>query len=980
MNKQNILLLCDIPPCKNYTGGIMNSQLLNFLLEEKQKVKCFCIMDKHLNPIYNQSILNNIDFKLLKRPDEVIIGNPKKYYNEIEHISKKLISYIKKQKITKIWCPLQGEVLTLLLNKAYERTKTPYIVQVWDPIEWWIKEHNFSEERKINTLKEHEKLIKNTECCITTSKAMSKYFSKEFGTKCIEVMPPLKRKSFELSDKNNDRITIAMSGQVYATKELDSLLTALDEMNWKINGKDVYFEHYGMWNENYVNFEKHSLYKNRILLKGFYEQNELLHELSKTDLLYCPYFFSDDEVLKKVSSLSFPSKVITYLALEVPTLFHGPSYSSPYKFLKENKCSLLISSNEPKKIKKELENIFNKDLSEILKNSKLTFDKNFAYEVVKKNFFSALKIKYDNKKKLKILEVNNVDLPGRRFNGYDLQIEINNNTPHFAKQIVTYKTSNNQNVTKFYDNDKLLSKEWSLVGAEQELLSVHSQLSFTSNILKNKDEFKEADVVHYHLIHNTKLSLSQMIELCADKPTVWTLHDPWNFTGRCAYPQECDKWKTGCNDCEYLSNLFPFTIDNCNSLWKLKKKVYEKLDIDIIVSTPFMKEMLDISPLTKHFKHVHILPFGIDLNRFKVTQDKNVSREKLGIKEDEIVLFFRAQMAMKGTEFIIEALKMLETDKKITLLTCSETGLLTELKDKYKIIDLGNIGDEEMVTAFNACDVFLMPSRGESFGLMAIEAMASSRPIVVFNNSALPYVTFAPECGVLVENKNSKKLMEAIKMLIDNPKERERRGKLGRKLAEEHYDLEKYNKKMIEIYEQVYERQKNKRVLTKDNNYIDKNSMDVQALIPKLEIIYKRVFGSKQFPNSVLEYKNDFAMIDKDHKIDYSSWNSINLIELFNKEIYNQLLSYSKFVRNSKLKKLYYYLRYNRGALIDRIDSKLHKIPIVYQIVKILYKIIKRIKNIIFCDHYKLLVKENDKLKLEIETIKKKISELDNKK
>ena len=197
MKNEKILLLSDIPPCKNYTGGIMTSQLLNFLIEEENEVSCFCVMDYNLEPKYD-NIINKINFKLLKRPNEVQSEKGlNKYYRDIKKIEKKLIKYVKKEKITKIWCPLQGEVLTLLLNNLYKATKIPYVVQIWDPIEWWIKEHNFSEERKNLTLKEHNKLIKNSEYCITTSITMSKYFSKEFGVKTIEVMPPLKRKSFE---------------------------------------------------------------------------------------------------------------------------------------------------------------------------------------------------------------------------------------------------------------------------------------------------------------------------------------------------------------------------------------------------------------------------------------------------------------------------------------------------------------------------------------------------------------------------------------------------------------------------------------------------------------------------------------------------------------------------------------------------------------------------------------------------------------
>ena len=131
--------------------------------------------------------------------------------------------------------------------------------------------------------------------------------------------------------------------------------------------------------------------------------------------------------------------------------------------------------------------------------------------------------------KIKILEVNNIDLAGRRFNGYDLQEEINKNTIHRAKQIVTYKESKNDKVLMFYNTNEKCWAEWRLMDAEANELAVHSQLSFTSNILKNNDSFINADIVHYHLIHNTKLSLYQMIELCSNKPSIWTFHDPWPF-------------------------------------------------------------------------------------------------------------------------------------------------------------------------------------------------------------------------------------------------------------------------------------------------------------------------------------------------------------------------------------------------------------------------------------------------------------------
>lgn len=948
--KEKILLLTDIPPCKNYTGGLMSSQMIRFLLEEKKEVFCFCIKSKYVIPKFHDDIKHDINMVIVDRPEEILSNNNySKYYSDIKSIEKQLLKYIKQNNITKIWCPVQGEVLTKLLNNIYRKLHIPYIVQIWDPIEWWIKEHKFDEFRKNKTLVEYEMLLKNSSYCITTSIAMSKHYINKFNIKCIEVMPSIEKKEIEINGKDSSKFIIALSGQIYAKDEFDSLLNALDELQWEYNGKKIFFEHYGLWNDNYINKYKHEKYYNRIIKKGFTPQEKLFEQLSYVDLLYCPYFFSDSEIEKKVSTLSFPSKLITYLSINVPTLLHAPNYSSPYLFLKDTGASYLMDTIDKSLMINQLKNIMdNSDNNLLLKNAYNVFVNNFTIDKMKKNFLEALSINYIDNKKLNILEVNNVDLSGRRFNGFDLQEEINKNTLNRAKQIVTYKSSNDKNVITFYKNTKQLAKEWELLYYESNILSVHSQLSIVSNMLKNNDFFNNADIVHYHLIHNTKLSLSSMVELSNNKPSIWTIHDPWAFTGRCVYPQECQKWENGCNDCEFLDNLFPLKQDNCHSLWKLKNKIYNNLDIDIVVTTPFMLDMIKTSPLTKNFKNVHLIPFGLDLNKFSNNISKQEARIKLGINKNDIVLFFRAQLAMKGTEYIVEALKMLELDKPITLVSCSEIGLLEDLKDKYTIIELGDIQDDQMIVAYNACDMFLMPSRGESFGFMAIEAMACSRPIIIFNNSALPSVTFAPECGVLVENKNSYKLMEAIQYLIENPSEMEKRGKLGRKLAEEHYDIRTYNKRIFELYETVYERQKNKTPLVQQND-IDYNLKDVQVLLNKLNFIYRELFPNEKIPYSLLV--NDYGF-DTSYKIDYSLDSVQNLILLFNKYLYEKVIQiegdFLDVESLSKFEKFKYLFSNDRPELTYRICKHLEKYRIFYKILRIFYRILRKIKHIFF--------------------------------
>lgn len=966
--KEKILLLTDIPPSKNYTGGLQISNLLRFLIEEKLKVECFCVMNKNLQPNIDLNVFNDINLEIYDKPEENFeISNISKrqYYFKINRLKRKLNTYIKKNKITKVWGIIQGEVITSLMESV-KNNDVDYVVQIWDPIEWWIKENHFNENRSLEVLKKYELVVSNASCCMTSSFAMSKEYSEKYKVKCIEIMSPLNKPNilFDKAKKNNDSFVISISGQIYAKNETENLLLALQRINWIYKGKKIIFKYYGIWSNNYINLKKFNNYSEHVQIKGFLPHNKLLEELSYSDLLYCPYFFSKENYHKKVSELSFPSKLISYMALNVPVLLHAPNYSSPYVYINKINGGFLLDTMDIEKIVKKIKEIMDINYNyknKLIKNANISFLENFSFDKVKRNLFTALDIKYLNNKKLRILEVNNVDLPGKRFNGYDLQKMINSDTCHSAKQIVTYKTSNDNNVIKFYNSNKILGLAENLINAEAEFLSVHSQISLTSNVLLEHDEFINSDLVHYHLIHNTKLSLSKMVELC-NKPSIITIHDPWNFTGRCVHPQECSKWKTGCKNCENLDTLFPLNEDNSNSLWKLKKKIYKKLDVDIVVTTPFMMNMMKKSPLTKNFENVHLIPFGIDLNKFNDNVSKEEAREKLKIDKKSVVLFFRAQMASKGTEFIIEALEQLNTKANIVLVSCDEVGLLDGLSEKYTVMDLGNIKDDELIIAYRACDIFLMPSRGESFGLMAIEAMACHRPVIVFDNSALPSVTFAPECGVLVENKNSIKLMNAIKWLIEDETEREKRGILGRKLAEKYYNVNDYNKKMVDLYEKAYERQKNKNKNKIDISKIDYNLVDVQFLISKLKNIFYSIFNDQKLEVDFIKHEKKYIIKDG-YKIDYSIESVQNVINQFNDYLFNLLKEENLFKLKNKdfgkmflYEKIIYLIKNDRGKLKIATKKRLKNHKILYLLINFFYKFLRKIKRIIFNDDRKLII------------------------
>ncbi len=509
--------------------------------------------------------------------------------------------------------------------------------------------------------------------------------------------------------------------------------------------------------------------------------------------------------------------------------------------------------------------------------------------------------------KKKVLFINDNDLISKRWNGYDYLKKINKNN-YIANQIVINKKSKNKKVKTFFDKRNFFIINNIIHNFEQNILSIHSNLSLTSPALLNNQYYKDADILHFHLIHNTKLSLYSLLEFSKNKKIVISIHDPWFFTGRCVHPEECEKWKDGCVNCPKLNTLFPMKEDNCNELWKLKQKVYNNINAHIIVTTQFMYNFYKSSPLTKNLK-IHLIPLGVDTNEFNTKISKKIARKKLKINNESIVLFLRAGNEFKGTNYVKEALEELNINKKITIITCGDINLLDDLKYKYDIVDLGIIDTKKLIYCYRACDIFLMPSIGESFGFMAVEAMSCEKPVIVFNNTALPYVTNAPDIGYLVENKNSHELKNAIEHLINNENERIERGKKGREYVKQNYNINKNIDKIMEVYDEIINEPFNKK--QENKKYIEDNTKYIKYELNKLtkELIKK----DSKF--NELIYK-DTKEKPKDYKIKYSDFAVQKIIDNYNKKMYEITNKCDMFLDSNEIQLLNYY---NNISFIKKI-------------------------------------------------------------
>ncbi|MCP3680544.1 MAG: glycosyltransferase [Gammaproteobacteria bacterium] len=404
---------------------------------------------------------------------------------------------------------------------------------------------------------------------------------------------------------------------------------------------------------------------------------------------------------------------------------------------------------------------------------------------------------------MKILQVNGYESPGRRFHGLSITPLLKQHGIE-SRHLVWFKDTDNPEVLTF--GGKIIKSANLMIRAVERATSLQSVLYPHAKQMMKMPAFKEADLIHLHIIHSGFFSFAHLPMITAAKPTVWTLHDPWALTGHCIYPRNCKNWLNGCGNCPDLKTSKPLLIDTTRFLFNYKRKAYEQSNLTIIVASKWMHDMVKSSPMLNHAT-VHQIPFGLDLDFFSPTATPN-AREKLGIADNALVITFRSDNnEFKGLPYILQALERIKAQQPIAIITLSRKPLKQQFNERFQVINLGWTNDEAQIRdAFVASDIFLMPSIAEAFGMMAIEALACAKPIIVFADTSLPEVTFSPDVGIAVPMRDGEALYHALQNLIDNPDERRNRGKKGREIAELHYDEKIHANRIAEIYKKVVNR------------------------------------------------------------------------------------------------------------------------------------------------------------------------------
>jgi glycosyltransferase involved in cell wall biosynthesis len=206
-----------------------------------------------------------------------------------------------------------------------------------------------------------------------------------------------------------------------------------------------------------------------------------------------------------------------------------------------------------------------------------------------------------------------------------------------------------------------------------------------------------------------------------------------------------------------------------------------------------------------------VIPYGFDPSSLAPSKDSRLQHERLLAQRSARPLIFAVgrHVYYKGFDVLIHALQHIDADLIIGghgPLTDALTRLTRNLGLAHRVKFVGFIEDRLLVAYYEACDVFCMPSveRAEQFGLVQLEAMYCSKPVVATRlGTGVEFVTIDGETGLLVPPKDADALAHALRALLGDAELRKRMGISGRRRVEEVFSVEQMVRKTVGVYERV---------------------------------------------------------------------------------------------------------------------------------------------------------------------------------
>ncbi|MBI3286878.1 MAG: glycosyltransferase [Chloroflexi bacterium] len=216
---------------------------------------------------------------------------------------------------------------------------------------------------------------------------------------------------------------------------------------------------------------------------------------------------------------------------------------------------------------------------------------------------------------------------------------------------------------------------------------------------------------------------------------------------------------------------------------------------------------------------IRVVPGGVDLNLFRPVPHPEAKAFVDVLPEDKLILFVGRIEPVKGIETLIRAIA-LGTQKMpnwrgqmcVSIIGGNPNGeenldeeiqRLSHLKESLQLGDLvtflGARDQDSLPHYYSAAEVCVVPSHYESFGMVALEAMACGTPVIASRVGGLTFTVKDGQTGFLIPDGDARALCDRVQRLLDDPGLRQRMGQQARQVAQ-HYSWPLIAERILKLY------------------------------------------------------------------------------------------------------------------------------------------------------------------------------------
>jgi glycosyltransferase involved in cell wall biosynthesis len=211
----------------------------------------------------------------------------------------------------------------------------------------------------------------------------------------------------------------------------------------------------------------------------------------------------------------------------------------------------------------------------------------------------------------------------------------------------------------------------------------------------------------------------------------------------------------------------------------LVRKLLPQVDTFVTVSQCTKDRFLEWAPLRAD--QGRVIPDCIDLDAYSPGPKRDDLLDRYGLRDRTLLLTFgrlSSEEQYKGHDEILEVLPDL-TDEipDVSYLVCGDGDDRPRFERKAerlgvsdRVVFAGYVPEEEKEDHYRLADAFVMPGRGEGFGIVYLEAMASGVPVVASSADASREAVRGGELGIVVNPDDPSDLMRGIKNALNKPR------------------------------------------------------------------------------------------------------------------------------------------------------------------------------------------------------------------